>query len=213
MVYEWIPSPNFRPGRAAKIQYIVLHHWDDPAKKPTIEGVLNHFQDPSVQVSAHYVVSGDRIVQMVKETDTAWHAIQANPFTIGIEVDPQVPGNTYSTVGRLVSEIRQRNGDLPLRKHSDFNQTDCPGDLDLGKIDNIAQEGDDMRMTIGVMDSLKFLATRQKVTQPEIDKYQSDLEGYVQYLTQVQAEHNVAPLVVDQTAQAQLERVKKALEV
>lgn len=74
-------------------------------------------------------------------------------------------------------------------------------------------KGEDMKMTVGEMDSLKFLATRQKVTKPEIDKYQNNLAEYIQYLTTVQAEHNVSPMVVDQTAQAQLEKVKKALGV
>lgn len=139
MNYEWIPSPNFRAGRSQPLKYIVIHHWDDPARKPSVQGVLSHFKDPAVQVSAHYVVTDARVIQMVKETDTAWHAKQANPFTIGIEIDPRVPGATYKTVGRLVREIRERHGNLPLRKHSDFNTTRCPGSLDLARIDREAK--------------------------------------------------------------------------
>lgn len=138
MAYEWISSPNFKAGRTSPIKYIVIHHWDDPAKKPTIQGVINHFKNPRIEVAAHYIVSGDRIIQMVKESDTAWQARSANPYTIGIEVDPQVPGNTYATVGRLVREIRSRHGHLPLRKHSDFVNTSCPGNLDINRIDREA---------------------------------------------------------------------------
>lgn len=37
-------------------------------------GTVSWFQNPSSQVSAHYVVEQDgRIVQMVSEDDTAWH--------------------------------------------------------------------------------------------------------------------------------------------
>lgn len=140
MTREWIPSPNFKKGRTAAIKYIVIHHWDDPDKKPTVQGVVNHLKDPEVEVAAHYVVSGDRVIQMVDENDTAWHARSANPYTIGIEVDPQVPGDTYRTVGQLVREIRVRHGNLPLRKHSDFVKTSCPGDLDLARIDKEAKE-------------------------------------------------------------------------
>lgn len=143
MTREWIPSPNFKKGRTAAIKYIVIHHWDDPAKKPKIQGVVNHFKDPDVEVAAHYVVSGERVIQMVDEKDTAWHSRQANPYTIGIEVDPQVPGKTYETVGALVKEIRGRHGELPLKKHSDFVNTSCPGDLDLARIDKEAK-GDTM---------------------------------------------------------------------
>lgn len=138
MSYEWIASPNFKAGRTSALKYIVIHWWDDPAKKPKIEGVINHFKKASVQVAAHYIVSGDRIVQMVKESDTAWHARSANPYTIGIEVDPQTPGNTYATVARLVREIRQRHGNLPIKPHKDFVQTSCPGTLDLARIDREA---------------------------------------------------------------------------
>lgn len=138
MAYEWIPAPNFKAGRTDEIKYIVIHWWDDPAKKPKIEGVIQHFKNPKVQVAAHYVVSGDRIVQMVKESDTAWQARNANPYTIGIEVDPQTPGNTYATTARLVREIRERHGNLPLRRHKDFVQTSCPGTLDVERIDREA---------------------------------------------------------------------------
>lgn len=144
MQYEWIPSPNFDKGRTQPIKYIVIHWWDDPKKKPSIEGVINHLKDPKVKVAAHYVVSGDRVVKMVQEVDRAWHAIAANSYTIGIEVDPQVPGNTYKTVGALVRDIRSRYGNLPLKRHSDFNETDCPGNLDLARIDKEAQEENDV---------------------------------------------------------------------
>lgn len=139
MSYEWIASPNYQPGRTQRIQAIVIHWWDDPAKKPVIQGVINHFKNPAIEVSAHYVVSGDRIVQMVKESDTAWHARQANPYSIGIEIDPNTPGNTYATVARLVREIRARHGNLPLKKHNEFNQTSCPGTLDIARIDREAR--------------------------------------------------------------------------
>lgn len=142
MSYEWVPSPNFKSGRTEAVKYIVIHHWDDPARKPKIEGVINRFKDPAIEIAAHYVVSGDRIVKMVEEKDTAWHARSANPFTIGIEVDPQVPGDTYETVGALVQDIRSRYGNLPLKRHCDFVNTTCPGELDLARIDKEASMQD-----------------------------------------------------------------------
>lgn len=69
-------------------------------------------------------------------------------------------------------------------------------------------KGEDMRIPVGVMDSMKFLATRQKVTKPEIEKYQDNLEGYVQYLTTVQAQHNVAPMVVGSNTDLTPEQAK-----
>lgn len=136
---EWIESPNRFKGRTAKVSAIVIHWWDDPAKRPSISGVINTFKNPATEVSAHFIVSGDRVVQMVNMADTAWHARQANPFTVGIEVDPNTPGNTYETVGALVKFIRGYYPGIPLKRHSDYVATSCPGTLDIGRIDAIAK--------------------------------------------------------------------------
>lgn len=193
---EWIASPNFKPGRTERVKYIVIHHWDDPAKKPTINGVVNHFKNPKIEVAAHYVVSGDRIIQMVKESDTAWHTRAANPHTIGIEVDPNVPGNTYATVGRLVQEIRKRHGNLPLRKHSDFVNTSCPGNLDLARIDQeskgIVQE-EDMKLNKGQVMRLYQLLRGDEgddtglsyFTNKELDDVQREMLNSDEYKTRV----------------------------
>jgi hypothetical protein len=135
---------------------IVMHHWDDPAKHPTLDGVVSWFLNPASQVSAHYVVSGDTIIQMVEEKDAAWHAVTANNHSIGIEVDPNTPGNTLQTVGELVANIRSRRGDLPLVKHKDVpgTSTTCPGDLDVGKIDQYAKGGVDMKVDLSMVQQM-----------------------------------------------------------
>lgn len=50
-------------------------------------------------------------------------------------------------------------------------------------------------MDRGVMGAMKFLAVRQTgdITDAEYSTYKNDLAGWVQYLTRVQAEHNIAP--------------------
>lgn len=136
---EWIESPNYFDGRSDRVKAIVGHWWGDPATNPTMAGVISHFQKEASQVSAHFVVSGNRVVQMVNMNDTAWHARQANPFTVGIEIDPTTPGNTYETVGALVKFIRGYYGDVPLKKHSDYVATACPGTIDIARIDSIAR--------------------------------------------------------------------------
>lgn len=126
-----------------RMEVIVIHWWNDPAQKPTMEGVVSWFLNPKSQVSAHYVVSGDKVIQMADETDMTWHAMQANSFAIGIEIDPNVPGNTYKTVGELVKQIRSRRGNLPLKRHSEYVNTTCPGNIDLDRIE-IESKGDTM---------------------------------------------------------------------
>lgn len=126
---EWQASPNFRRGRTAKVTTIAIHWWDDPAKKPSMNGVINWFKNPANQVSAHFVVSGDRVVQMVSLNNTAWHVANHNHYTVGIEVDPRMPGNTVETVRALIDFIRTYYPGIPYKGHNQFtgNSTQCPG--------------------------------------------------------------------------------------
>jgi N-acetylmuramoyl-L-alanine amidase len=91
--YEFIPSPNYRTGRANKVRIsaIVIHY----TTSLTIEATVEWFKNRQSQVSAHYVVGRDgRVVQMVDEKDTAWHSGHSelqgvknvNAFSIGIEL-------------------------------------------------------------------------------------------------------------------------------
>lgn len=118
-----------------RMEVIVIHWWDDPSKKPSLGGVVNWLTNAASQVSAHYVVSGNTVYQLAEENDITWHARDANPFSIGIEVDPNTPTGTYETLGKLVRDIRSRRGSLPLKRHSDYVQTGCPGSIDIDRID------------------------------------------------------------------------------
>lgn len=131
---EWQKSPNFYEGRSASVSAIVLHQWDDPAKKPSMNGVVSWFKNPAAEVSAHFVVSNDRIVQMVNMGDTAWHARQANPFTVGIEIDPRAPGNTNETVAALIKFIRSYYPKAAIKRHSDYVNTRCPNFINVDEI-------------------------------------------------------------------------------
>lgn len=133
-------SPNYTPGRTQSIKVIVIHWWGEPSAGYTFDGVVNYFMKPSSQVSAHYVVSEGKIKNLVNPKDTAWHARQANPFSIGIEVDPKGSQKTYETVARLVADLRKTYGNLPLKKHSDYVATKCPGSISLRKIEQLTKE-------------------------------------------------------------------------
>lgn len=132
---------------------IAIHWWGDPKTKPTLSGVVNWFKNPASQASAHWVVSEDQAVQMVLEHDTAWTTAAANPYTISIEIDPQLTERTYQSVGQIVREIRSRNGNLPLKRHRDLTGgTICPGHTDLAKIERYAtnsQGGNEVKIGTG----------------------------------------------------------------
>ena len=73
------------------------------------------------------MVSGDHITQLVDEENRAWHSYGDNAGTIGIECRPEMDPEDFATVAMLISEIRSRWGDLPLRGHCDTFATACPG--------------------------------------------------------------------------------------
>lgn len=122
-----------------RCEVLIIHWWDEPHKNPSLSGVVNWLMNPASQVSAHYVVSDRTVYQLAEEHDQAWHARQANSFAIGIEVDPNTPGDTYKTLGELVRAIRSRRGNLPLKRHSDYVNTNCPGSIDLARIEREAK--------------------------------------------------------------------------
>lgn len=140
-------------GGNKNIDQIVIHWWDNPAKRPTLAGVVAWFLNPASQVSAHYVVSDKTVVRMVEEKDGAWHALSANNHSIGIEIDPNFPGDTYKTVGELVRDIRTRHGNLRLVRHRDVPgvSTTCPGSTNLDLIEQYARGEEEMKADLDLV--------------------------------------------------------------
>ena len=83
---DWIPASrsNYDVGRSAAIRMIVIHETDG-----SYISAVNWFLNPRSRVSAHYIVRawGGGITQLVAEGDTAYHARNANPYSIGIETE------------------------------------------------------------------------------------------------------------------------------
>ena len=139
MAYNYITSkssPNFTKGRTQKISAIVIHWWGDPNTKPTASGVVSWFLNKASQVSAHYVITGTNreVYHVVDNANTAWHAKQANPFTIGLECDPRCRDEDYDVVAEVVANLWKHYGKLPLKRHSEYVSTACPGNYDLARI-------------------------------------------------------------------------------
>ncbi|NEP57688.1 MAG: hypothetical protein F6K31_11790 [Symploca sp. SIO2G7] len=79
----WNPSPNYTSGRNTDIDTIFIHN-----TYGSFGGTISWFQQKRSKVSAHYVISRQgKILQMVKDEDTAWHAGSRgqNHRSIGIE--------------------------------------------------------------------------------------------------------------------------------
>jgi LysM repeat protein len=89
---RWVGSPNFNNRRRPDdITAIVMHS----TANSSLDRVVDWFNNPSAQVSAHYTIGKDgEIVQHVQDMHRAWHAGRSvwkgresvNDFGIGIEM-------------------------------------------------------------------------------------------------------------------------------
>ncbi|MDX2731761.1 MULTISPECIES: peptidoglycan-binding protein [Streptomyces] len=92
----WVPADahNFSVGRTATIDKVIIH-----VTQGSYEGSIKWFQDPEAEVSAHYVVrsSDGQITQTVRDSDTAYHAKQANASALGIEHEGYIDDPSWFT--------------------------------------------------------------------------------------------------------------------
>ncbi|WP_415954314.1 peptidoglycan-binding protein [Streptomyces sp. KLOTTS4A1] len=93
---RWVPasSTNYTSGRSASIDKVVVH-----VTQGSYAGAISWFQNPSANVSAHYVIrsSDGEVTQMVRNRDTAWHARSANSSSLGIEHEGWVDNPSWFT--------------------------------------------------------------------------------------------------------------------
>lgn len=112
-------TSNYSRGRSRSVDTIVIH-----TVQGSYYGCIGWFQNPKANVSAHYVVrsSDGQITQMVKESDTAWHARSWNSRSIGIEHEGYISKPAYYTdamyrsSARLVCDIARRHH-IPLDRN------------------------------------------------------------------------------------------------
>jgi N-acetyl-anhydromuramyl-L-alanine amidase AmpD len=129
-------------GRAgAAVRLIVIHTAECAEVATAAENVASYFAapmgadgrplPPQKGGSSHYTVDSDSVVQCVREEDRAWHAGDANGFSIGIELAGragQTPAQwadeyslaTLRNAAALVADIASRYG-IPLER------VDVPG--------------------------------------------------------------------------------------
>jgi N-acetylmuramoyl-L-alanine amidase/Mannosyl-glycoprotein endo-beta-N-acetylglucosaminidase/Peptidase family M23/LysM domain len=131
-IKEFIQSPNHSSRAGAEINTIVIHY----TTAGTVSGTIAYFQNPQSEVSAHYIIDKNgEIYQMVRDTDKAWHAAQANRTSIGIE--------HVAKVGDRLAEAQERSSinlikwlmteyKIPkenIKAHKEILSTNCPGNL------------------------------------------------------------------------------------
>lgn len=126
-------------GTPRRYESITIHHWGSFGQ--THDGVVGFFMKPNSKTSAHFVVSDSNINCLVSPQDATWAAGNAygNATSIHIECRPEATEGDYATVAWLVRFLREHYGNLPLKPHSAWTATACPGRWDLGKVDRLAR--------------------------------------------------------------------------
>jgi N-acetylmuramoyl-L-alanine amidase len=107
-------------------------HWVGPYPAQTPEVVRNWWTNGSngmgIEASAHFIIKDDRIMQCIPLSEVAWHCgSKGNYASYGIEVVPADKEGKFSeqsieTLIYCISTLPK----LPLKRHYDWTQKDCP---------------------------------------------------------------------------------------
>lgn len=163
-------AKDYTRGRTAKLSHIVIHHWGVDGQ--THNGVVDYFVrgNPN-KTSAHFVVSGGRVTQLVSLSDTAHHCRGFNAQSIGIECRPEANQNDIAAVVWTIRHVRSLVGDLPLIGHRERVATACPGRWQamLGELDTRARQIGSVKETgITVGYEVIFFTHKSRVYEADI---------------------------------------------
>lgn len=134
----WAGTPNYNSGNYG-ISYL-FPHWTEGG----FDGSVSTLQNPARKASAHYVIEGTRVAQLVRESDTAWHCGNGyyNPRSVSYELVGWT-GNppsreTLDTCARMMADASRKyfgGAKLVLGKnvmlHKWVSDTNCPGQTDI----------------------------------------------------------------------------------
>ena len=126
MSYPYVESPNHTAAAGRAIDVVVIHTMEIPERRGAAESCARWFANPAAEVSAHYCVDADTVVQCVREEEIAWHARGGNATSVGIELagfarqGPAEWRDAYSgavlqRAARLTAEVCLRHG-IPVRR-------------------------------------------------------------------------------------------------
>ena len=144
MTFKQCNSSNYRKGREFAINWICLHFTS--GNGDTAQNNADYFaREGGLNASAHYFVDTERIVQSVKDSDTAWHCGRErggsyyndcrNANSIGIEMCSVIrngvyviPDETMKRAAKLTRELMAKYH-VPVSRvcrHYDVTHKDCP---------------------------------------------------------------------------------------
>lgn len=116
---------------------ITVHWWGTPGKVGNHDATVNYIlgQAEKGTLSVNYVVSNDKITELVEPQNVAFASNNGNPTTISIEFEPTLNDEGYRKAGWLIRKLEnQFNRKLNIYPHSKWFATQCPGVLDLTRM-------------------------------------------------------------------------------
>jgi N-acetyl-anhydromuramyl-L-alanine amidase AmpD len=147
----WYPanSTNYvvahRPD-SNPITVVIIH-----VEQGSFSSVINWFQNPSANVSSHYIVrsSDGFIAQSVREKDIARHTGNPsyNQTSIGIEHEGYVDGPTsftdamYKSSAKLTGSLAHKYG-IPVDRRHIIGHEEVPNPRELGRYGGVSGHGD-----------------------------------------------------------------------
>ncbi len=133
-VTEVIPASigNFEYGNFPLSPLKLVIHDFGKHGLDTYQSTINEFTKKGTEKSAHFVVSGKKITQMVSLKDRAYHARSAGNVYIGIETDPTQDPDTLASARLLIRELEQKYGyKFEFIEHNQLEATECGDDVNL----------------------------------------------------------------------------------
>ena len=126
MAFVFVESPHVTRTAGRVVDTVVLHTMEVGERPDAAEICARWFQHPSSEVSAHYCVDADGVIQCVREEDIAWHARGGNARSIGVELAgfagqraaDWLDGYSRAVLARaasLVADVCARHG-VPVRR-------------------------------------------------------------------------------------------------
>jgi N-acetyl-anhydromuramyl-L-alanine amidase AmpD len=83
---RYLQARNYTPSKREDVRAVVIHTAECQERAGSAWAVAHYFAGTTAPAaSAHYTVDADEVVQSVAERDVAWHANDANGWSIGIE--------------------------------------------------------------------------------------------------------------------------------
>lgn len=123
--------------RGTDPKYIVIHDTDNRDSGADVYCTQKYFNTTTREASAHYAVQDNAIVQMVEDTDTAWHCGDKpnpkikNSNSIGIEINvhPESDFNVAMDNAIELTKYLMKKYNIPVEnvvRHYDVTQKTCP---------------------------------------------------------------------------------------